>query len=114
MVDNMKLTQKQQETVNRFLELESEYGKGNVFLRWINNYWNTMFVIHKIGEKNIEAHFQESFKVNGRILNALEEKGLLQCQDINHENVEEPTKALYDGIKVIGSRIDIRRLIHET
>lgn len=105
MVDNMKLTQKQQEIVNRFLELENKYGKGNVFLRWINNYWNVMFVIHHVGDENIETNFQDAFKVNGRIVNALENKGLLQCQDINHENVEDPTKALYDGIKVIGSKI---------
>lgn len=105
MVDMMKLTQKQQETVNRFLELENEYGKGNVFLRWINNYWNIMFVIHRIGEENFETRFQDTYKVNGKIVNALENKGLLQCQDINHENVEDPTKALNDGIKVIGSKI---------
>lgn len=107
MVDKMKLTQKQQETVNRFLELENEYGKGNVFLRWINNYWNVMFVIHRIGEENIETHLKNSFKVNGKILNSLEEKGLIQCQDINHENVEDATRALYDGIKIVGSRIVI-------
>lgn len=103
----MKLTNKQQETVNRFIELEDEYGKGNVFLRWINNYWNVMFVIHRIGEENVETHFEDAFKVNGRILNALEEKGLLQCQDINHENVENTVEALHDGIKVVGSRIVI-------
>ena len=103
----MKLTQKQQEAVNRFLELENEYGKGNVFLRWINNNWNVMFIIHRIGEEKYEIHFQDKFKVNGRVLNALEEKGLLQCQDVNHENVENPNIALHDGIKVIGSRIVI-------
>ena len=105
MADNMKLTKKQQEIVNRFLELENVYGKGNVFLRWINNYWNIMFVIHRIGDINFETHFQDTFKVNGKIVNALEKKGLLQCQDINHEDVEDTTKALYDGIKVVGSKI---------
>lgn len=101
----MKLTQKQQETVDRFLELEKKYGKGNVFIRWINNYWNAMFIIHRKGEEKIETYLQESFKVNGRILNALEQKGLLQCQDINHVNVKESNTAMYDGIKVVGSRI---------
>ena len=105
MVDNMKLTQKQQEIVDRFLELENEYGKGNVFLRWINNYWNVMFIIHRMGEENFETHFQEAFKVNGGSLNALEKKGLLQCQDINHEEVENPNIASYEGIQVVGSRI---------
>lgn len=103
----MKLTQKQRETVDRFLELEKEYGKGNVFIRWINNYWNTMFVIHQKGEEKIESHLKDSFKVNRRILNALEMKGLLQCQDINHEKVENPNTAWRDGIQVVGSRIVI-------
>lgn len=101
----MKLTQRQQETVNRFLELENEYGKGNVFIRWINNYWNTMFIVHHKGEEKFEVHLQNSYKVNRRILNALERKGLLQCQDINHENVKIPMQALYGKIKVVGSKI---------
>lgn len=103
----MKLTQNQQEVVKRFLELENEYGKGNVFIRWINDYWRAMFVIHQRGKEKIETHFQNKFKVNGKILSALEKKGLLQCQDINHDNVENPTKALYNGAKIIGSRITV-------
>lgn len=103
----MKLTQKQQETIDRFLELENEYGKGNVFLRWINNYWNVMFVIHRKGEEKIETHFQNSLKVNGRVLNVLENKGMLECQDINHKKVENLSVVQRDGIKIVGSRIII-------
>lgn len=58
MVSDMKLTQKQQEIVDKFLELENEYGKGNVFLRWINDYWNVMFVIHRIGQKISKHNFR--------------------------------------------------------
>lgn len=105
MVDNMKLTQRQQETIDRYHELENKYGHGNVFLRWINNYWNIMFVIHRVGEEEIETHLRNSFKVNGRIFNALEEKGLLQCQDINHNEVESPNIASCEGIQIVGSRI---------
>lgn len=32
---------------------------------------------------------------------------MLQCQDINHEKVENPNIAWRDGIKVLGSRIVI-------
>lgn len=103
----MKLTQKQQETIDRFLELENEYGKGNVFIRWINPYWNTMFIIHQKGEEKFDCQLHNSFKVNGRVIKALEEKGMLQCQDINHEKVENPNIACCDGIKVLGSRIVI-------
>lgn len=35
-MDFMKLTKKQQEVVNRFLELEKECGAGNIFTRYIN------------------------------------------------------------------------------
>lgn len=104
----MKLTQKQQETVDKFLELENEYGKGNVFIRWINPYWNTMFIIHQKGKEKFDCQLHNSFKVNGRILKSLEEKGMLQCQDINHEKVENPNTAWRDGIKVLGSRIVIK------
>ena len=103
----MKLTQKQQKVVDRFNKLEKEYGKGNVFVRWINDYWKTMFIIHKKGKEKIEFFQDESFKINGRILRALEEKGMLQCQDINYENVENPDIAWRNGTKVVGSRIII-------
>ena len=56
--ENMKSTQKQQETVDRFLELENEYGKGNVFIRWINNYWNTMFIVYRKGEKKLKLIYK--------------------------------------------------------
>ena len=101
----MKLTKKQQEVIDRFLELEKDYGKGNVFIRWINNYWNTMFVIHQKDAETFEPHLIDSFKVNGRVLNALEEKGLLQCQDIHHNKVKNPNTASFNGIKIVGSTI---------
>lgn len=106
-VDNMKLTQKQQETVDRFHDLEKEYGKGNVFLRWINDYWKVMFVIHRKGEEKFETHLENSFKVNGKVLKALEGYGLLQCQNVNHEKVDNDNWALHNGISVVGSKIMI-------
>ena len=105
MVDDMKLTKKQMETVNIFKELEAEHGKGNVFFRWVNDYWKVCFVIHKVGEEIISPLLKDEYKVNGKILNALEEKGLLQCQDINHNKVENPNVAWNNGTKVIGSTI---------
>ena len=101
----MKLTQKQQEVVDRFLELEKEYGKGNVFIRWINNYWNTMFVIHQKDAETFEPHLTDSFKVNGRVLNALTEKGLIKYMDIHHEEMEEPNAAMRSGKILIGGTI---------
>ena len=68
--------------------IEKEYGKGNVFIRWINNYWNTMFIIHQKDAETFEPHLTDSFKVNGRVLNALTEKGLIKYMDIHHEEIE--------------------------
>lgn len=83
----MKLTQKQIEVVNKYKELETEYGKGNVFLRWVNDYWKVCFVIHKVGEETYKPFYD--YKVNGRVVNSLEEKGLFTGCDINHnENVD--------------------------
>lgn len=49
----MKLTPKQNELIEEYKHLESKYGKGNVFLRYVNDFWRIQFIIHKIGEKNI-------------------------------------------------------------
>lgn len=49
----MKLTPKQNELIEEYKRLESKYGKGNVFLRYVNDFWKIRFIIHKIGEKNI-------------------------------------------------------------
>lgn len=49
----MKLTPKQNELIEEYKRLESKYGKGNVFLRYVNDFWRIRFIIHKIGEKNI-------------------------------------------------------------
>ena len=42
----MKLTQKQTELIELYKQLEREYGKGNVFFRYINDYHRIKFVIH--------------------------------------------------------------------
>ena len=47
----MKLTPKQNEVIEQYKYLESKYGKGNVFLRYINDFWRVRFIIHKTGEK---------------------------------------------------------------
>lgn len=49
----MKLTPKQNEVIEQYKYLESKYGKGNVFLRYINDFWRVRFIIHKTGEKNV-------------------------------------------------------------
>ena len=49
----MKLTPKQNELIEEYKRLESKYGKGNVFLRYVNDFWRIRFIVHKIGEKNI-------------------------------------------------------------
>lgn len=103
----MKLTQKQQETVDRFLELESEYGKGNVFLRWINDYWKVCFVIHKIEEEIYKPLLSDCNRVNGKIINSLEEKGLLTCCDNKHNEDVTPNSwnSQPEGWGCVGSRI---------
>lgn len=49
----MKLTPKQNELIEEYKRLESKYGKGNVFLRYVNDFWRIRFIIHKIGEKKL-------------------------------------------------------------
>lgn len=59
-----------------------------------------MFIVHKKGKEKFDCELHNSFKVNGRVIRALEQKGMLQCQDINHKKVENPNIAWRDGIKV--------------
>ena len=46
----MKFTQKQTELINEYKRLEKEYGEGNVFLRYINDFWKIRFIIHRSGK----------------------------------------------------------------
>lgn len=64
----MKLTPKQNELIEEYKRLESKYGKGNVFLRYVNDFWRIRFIIHKIGEKNYLPIYD--YKINGRVINS--------------------------------------------
>lgn len=103
----MKLTEKQKEVIERAKQLEKEYGNGNVFLRWINDYWNVCFVVHKIGDDKIFTHLKENMKVNKATLNALESKGLLTCCDNQHNEGQDPNswRSKPEDWIIIGSRI---------
>ena len=86
----MKLTKKQEEVLNRYKELEKEYGKGNVFIRYLNDYWKACFIIHKIGEDKYTFFYKDEDRINKTILNSLEKKGLLTCCDNNHNEDIDP------------------------
>ena len=98
----MTLTKQQQNLVNEAIQLESEYGKGNVFLRYVNDYFKVQFLIHIKNSNTVEFKLSHTNKPNMRILNGLKEKGLLTCCDFEHNpNVDSNDR----NIKVIGSRI---------
>lgn len=101
----MKLTSKQIEIINRAKELENEHGKGNVFIRWINDYWRAMFIIHKQGEEVYSPKLIDENRVNSRIFNSLEEKGLTEYMDINHIKRKDPNLWMSENFIGLGSRI---------
>lgn len=82
----MKLTPKQNELIEKYKCLESKYGKGNVFLRYINNCWRIRFIIHKIGEKVYSPIYD--YEINGKVINSLEKKNLLVGYDNKHEKAD--------------------------
>lgn len=86
----MKLTDKQKQVVQKAKQLEAEYGKGNVFLRWINDYWRVCFIIHNKGDSTYKPLLAEDTKINRSILNALENKGLLTGCDNRHNEEADP------------------------
>lgn len=101
----MKLTQKQMEVVEKYKSLENEYGKGNVFLRWVNDYWKVCFVIHKVGDSFYTPLYD--YRINRRITDAFESKGLLACYDNHHNENVNPNdwEDKPEGWGIIGSRI---------
>ena len=93
----------QQEAVDLAIRLEKEYGVGNVFLRH-TGVGGVKFVTHRVGEESSTVLTQYK-KVNGKTVNALENRGLLQCQDKHHKNL--PTYRTYLRVEsqAVGSRI---------
>lgn len=101
----MKLTKKQQEVVDKFMELEEKHGKGNIFIRYINDSWKAMFVVHKTDSDKIDITFKDEYKVNGKVLNSLQSAGMIECRDIHHKKVEDPNVAFRNGVVIVGSII---------
>ena len=102
----MKLTVAQQKIVDKAKKLEQEHGHGNVFLRYINDYWNVMFVIHKHGDDKITlTQLADKNKINGRIINSLQEKGLLQMMDQNHNILTDSNNSSLVGSRIVTENI---------
>lgn len=103
----MTLTKNQKQVVQKFIQLEAEYGNGNVFLRWINDYWRVRFIVHKRGDSTYTILMTEDAKVNGIVLNALEKKGLLTGCDNQHNDDVDPNSWINkpEGWYYVGSRI---------
>ena len=102
----MNLTKSQEQIVNKAKQLEQQYGEGNVFVRWINDYWRVMFIVHHANETNFNCKLEEQYKVNGRAVNALMNKGLTEIVDNEHNIMDDPNDCKYiDNKFCVGSRI---------
>lgn len=105
----MKLTPKQNEVINKYKQLEAQYGKGNVFLRYINDYWKIRFIIHEIGDRNYCPVYD--YRINGKIITFLESKGLLIGYDSEHKETDPNNWRSYkEGVYFCGSRINLNKL----
>ena len=101
----MKLTQKQTELIELYKLLEREYGRGNVFFRYINDYHRIEFVIHDtIGSDVFTILFR--YKINGKVINVLEDKGLMIGRDNFHKEADpnswrsQPKEWRYVGYQI--------------
>lgn len=102
----MKLTQKQTELINRAKELEKEYGAGNVFLRYINDFWRLCFVVHRKGENTYQPLYHEGV-INRKVINSLQKKGLTTgCDNMHNEDADpngwrtQPEGWYYVGLRL--------------
>lgn len=101
----MKFTKSQQKIIDKFNELEKEYGKGNVFFRYANDCWKVVFAIHKKGDDKITLKLEKDFKVNGKIINSFQKLGILIPKNINHETIEDVNKTGHDSV-LVGSTLE--------
>lgn len=84
----MKLTIAQQKVVDRAKELEVKHGQGNVFIRWIGN--SARFIVHKKNDETVVALFSSDDKIGKRVLDSLDNKGLLTFCDCQHNKEINP------------------------
>lgn len=96
----MKLTKTQLNKINKAKELEKEYGFGNVFIRWINDYWKHCFIIHKKGEETFKPLLNNECKINEKIINSLVKKELFEMMDINHVEQNNSNDCMIVGCRI--------------
>lgn len=101
----MELTEKQKEVIQEAIQLEKEYGKGNVFLRHINDYWGVCFIIHTCPDNMYKPLFTK--RVNRNIVNDLEKKNLLtRCDNYHNQDINPNDWSRWPGGRYcVGSRI---------
>ena len=103
----MKLTVPQQKVIDISKELEDKYGKGNVFIRWVNGHENIRFAIHQKNTRTASVLLSDNDVINRRVLESLDRKGLITCCDTQHNDNVDPNDCLGkdNGVFFLGSRI---------
>lgn len=104
----MKFTQKQTELINEYKRLEKEYGEGNVFLRYINDFWKIRFIIHSSGQTEYKPIYD--YRINGKIINGLQKNKMLVGYDTEHKEADPNNYTNYkEGVYFLGSRIILEK-----
>lgn len=90
-------TKAQKELFEKAINLEKQYGRGNVFLRYINDCWRIRFVIHEKGARGYKTIFQPHTEANGRVVNTLERKGYIEFVNSMHQVMQNKNNYAYDA-----------------
>lgn len=92
----MKFTPKQTELINEYKRLEKEYGEGNVFLRYINDFWKIRFIIHRSGQAEYKPIYD--YRINGKIINGLQK---IKCLSDMIRNIKKQILIIIPTIKKV-------------
>lgn len=105
IVSIKELTPAQLALVKTAIDLENEYGKGNVFMRYIDCLRRICFIVHYYNEKTYKV--VDKYKINRKVVNGLEAKGVTSCCDSQHKHDVEPNSYKYrtDDVCYVGMRI---------
>lgn len=99
----MQFTEQQKEFLKQYAELEKKYGKGNVFIRYVNDFWKCRFVVHHKGDLVFTLLDPQ---IHGRVVTSLQKRGVIKSYDIHHNVVDANDRS----VTPVGGRIDLSKL----
>ena len=99
----MQFTEQQKAFIKQYAEFEKKYGKGNVFIRYVNGFWKCRFIVHYKGDFGFT---QLDPQIHERVVTSLQKRGVIKSYDIHHNVVDANDRS----VTLVGGRIDLSKI----